>query len=132
MVTASAMEESRQEALDAGADSFIRKPFREADVFFELGKLLGLEYVFSAPVVAISEESALQGEVARQAGTIPAQLKSALLDAAELGDIIALHNLIEEQVSSGWPELGEYLTRLARDYKYDTIRKALQKGEGNL
>ncbi len=132
MVTASAMEESRQEALDAGADSFIRKPFREADVFNELGKLLGLEYVFSAPVSVISEEASLSGEVGRQAAKLPDSLTSSILEATELGDIIALHDLIEEQVSPGWPELGEFLFRLARDYKYDTIRKALQKKEGNM
>ena len=32
-LTASAFEENRQEAIDAGADGFLRKPFREEELF---------------------------------------------------------------------------------------------------
>jgi PAS domain S-box-containing protein len=46
-VSASAFDEDRLEALRAGADDFIAKPFREAVLFEKIGKLLGVEYVFS-------------------------------------------------------------------------------------
>jgi two-component system sensor histidine kinase/response regulator len=46
-VTASAFEEDRRKALDAGADDFLAKPFREAALFERVGKLLGVEYVMA-------------------------------------------------------------------------------------
>ena len=44
MVTASAMEEQRREALQSGADDFIRKPFKEREVFDVIGRLLDVKY----------------------------------------------------------------------------------------
>ncbi len=46
-ISASAFSQNRQEALRAGADDFIAKPFREAVLYETIGKLLGVAYVFS-------------------------------------------------------------------------------------
>ncbi|MEW6116466.1 MAG: response regulator [Nitrospirota bacterium] len=43
MVTASVFEDRRQEAIDAGADGYIRKPYRMQELFKEIGRLLNLE-----------------------------------------------------------------------------------------
>ena len=47
-ITAGAFEEERREALEAGADEFIRKPFRRNDILATLGQLLGIRWRFSA------------------------------------------------------------------------------------
>lgn len=47
-VTASAMDENRQELLKIGADDFISKPFREAELFQKIHTHLGVEYVYAA------------------------------------------------------------------------------------
>ncbi len=131
MVTASAMEESRQEALDAGADSFISKPFREADVFNELGNRLKLEYIY-APTAASSDYGGLpEGEIARQISELPQDAVEALLNAAERGEVIRLHNLIDEKLAPSWPGLAEHFHRLAHDYRYDMIKGMLQLGEAD-
>ncbi|MEW5744383.1 MAG: response regulator [Nitrospirota bacterium] len=44
MVTASVFEDRRQEAIDAGADGYIRKPYRMQELLHEIGKLLAIEY----------------------------------------------------------------------------------------
>src|SRR5688572_28956886 len=46
-VTASAMDENRQELMDIGADDFISKPFRDADLFQKIHAHLGVEYVYA-------------------------------------------------------------------------------------
>ena len=45
-VTASVLEKSEQEAMAAGSDGFIRKPFRKTEVFDQLKRALGIEYVY--------------------------------------------------------------------------------------
>jgi len=58
-VTASAMDENRQELLGIGADDFISKPFREAELFEKIHAQVGLEYVYAEhPTPAAQEESA--------------------------------------------------------------------------
>ena len=52
-VTASALDENRQELLAIGADDFISKPFREAEVFQKIHAHLGVAYVYAeAPAAA--------------------------------------------------------------------------------
>ena len=45
-VTASAMEENRNELMEIGADDFISKPFREVELFQKIHAHLGVEYVY--------------------------------------------------------------------------------------
>src|ERR1700674_1822905 len=58
-VTASAMDENRQELMEIGADDFISKPFREAELFQKIHDHLGVEYVYADhPAAAAQEERA--------------------------------------------------------------------------
>src|SRR5438067_9133304 len=57
-VTASAMDENRQELLEIGADDFISKPFREGDLFQKIRIHAGVEYVYAADTAAESQEEA--------------------------------------------------------------------------
>ena len=58
-VTASAMDENRQELLAIGADDFISKPFREAELFQKIHAQVGVEYVYAEePTAAAQEETA--------------------------------------------------------------------------
>src|SRR6185503_16220858 len=56
-VTASAMDENRQELMEIGADDFISKPFREAELFQKIHTQVGVEYVYAEPPAAAQEES---------------------------------------------------------------------------
>src|SRR5688500_2456691 len=46
-VTASALDDNRQELLSIGADDFISKPFREAELFGKMRAQVGVEYVYA-------------------------------------------------------------------------------------
>ena len=48
-VTASALEEERTVVKKAGCDDFLRKPFREADIFAIMNKHIGMRYIYEAP-----------------------------------------------------------------------------------
>jgi CheY-like chemotaxis protein len=45
-VTASAFQEDTQKALEAGADAYLRKPFKEHEVFECIETCLGVQYVY--------------------------------------------------------------------------------------
>ena len=45
-LTASTLGEERFVALEAGCDDFIRKPFRESDIFDAINKHIGVRYVY--------------------------------------------------------------------------------------
>ncbi|NCC26150.1 MAG: hybrid sensor histidine kinase/response regulator [Deltaproteobacteria bacterium] len=47
MITASAFEECRNEAAMAGADGFVRKPFKIAELLEELGRLMKIEFILA-------------------------------------------------------------------------------------
>src|SRR5688572_23975625 len=48
-VTASAMDENRLDLMAIGADDFISKPFREAELFQKIHAHLGVRYVYAEP-----------------------------------------------------------------------------------
>ena len=58
-VTASAMDENRQELIAIGADDFISKPFREMDLFQKIHDHAGVEYVYvEEPAAADPQQTA--------------------------------------------------------------------------
>lgn len=44
-ITASGLSDAEEESLAAGADAFVRKPYREADLLAKIGAALGVRYV---------------------------------------------------------------------------------------
>src|SRR5271166_1541179 len=56
-VTASAMDENRQELMGIGADDFISKPFREVELFEKIHTHLKVEYVYAENAAAAVEEA---------------------------------------------------------------------------
>jgi len=54
-VTASAMDENRQELLGIGADDFISKPFRDAELFQKIHAHVGVEFVYAEDPTAAAQ-----------------------------------------------------------------------------
>jgi signal transduction histidine kinase/CheY-like chemotaxis protein len=48
-LTASVLEEERAVILSAGCDAFMRKPFRETDIFDAMHKQIGVRYIYEDP-----------------------------------------------------------------------------------
>ena len=58
-VTACAFEDSRREALAAGADDFVTKPFREEELLETIHRVLGADYLYMEITSALSEEGGI-------------------------------------------------------------------------
>ena len=57
-LTANAFEEDRQLTLSVGCDDFVRKPFREEEIFEKIAQYLGVRYVCEDEVGRMKDENA--------------------------------------------------------------------------
>ncbi|MEI6500131.1 MAG: response regulator [Armatimonadota bacterium] len=130
-VTASSMLGHRQEAMHAGANDFLRKPFREAELFAKIKSQLGIEYLYSEDPSEAQptdvEPSA--GELTAEAVTVlPAQLISELHAATVEADRDRLLELIDEAESRD-AIVGRGLRSLAQRFDYRTLLGLLGTGQ---
>jgi CheY-like chemotaxis protein len=128
-LTASAFEEEREMILAEGCDDFVRKPFREAEIFQVLARHLDIRFMYQAEGEhggeAASERTSISKEgqtalsadaLAHLAPTWLAQLESAAAQA----DADVVLNLLE-QIQAQDPQLSASLRRLVHDFRFDII-----------
>ena len=122
-VSASTFEHERQEYLSEGFDAFIAKPVEAADLYACMADLLGVEYVLEkeaeTPASAPEPESV----------TMPAALKSRLLEAANLAQVTALEQGLDEAAQLGGEaaRLAEHLRQLSQDFQLEEITRVLDE-----
>jgi signal transduction histidine kinase/DNA-binding NarL/FixJ family response regulator len=95
-LTAHALEEEKEQILAAGCDDFVRKPFREYEIFGVMGKHLGLRYInedMGKEAVPAESDVDLSPE---QLAALPADLLSRLCDAVVELDRDRILALIEQ------------------------------------
>jgi two-component system sensor histidine kinase/response regulator len=118
-LTAQAFEEERAAILAAGCDDFVRKPFREEDIFEKMAQHLGLRYVCEeldqpagepAPVALTPDDLA----------ALPTGWIADLRQAARAGEAEQILELIE-QIKKGHAPLAEDLAQLIYEFRFDKI-----------
>jgi signal transduction histidine kinase/DNA-binding response OmpR family regulator/streptogramin lyase len=128
-ITASVLEEQREEILAAGCDDLVRKPFRDHEIFEAMARQLGVDYLY------------------REAGGKPASTQRADLTAEMLAEIPPellqeLHQTtlvlnreqtleVIERIGEHAPEIAEGLQTLVREYQIGRIRDLLGELEKN-
>ncbi|MBN2049718.1 MAG: transporter substrate-binding domain-containing protein [Spirochaetales bacterium] len=111
-LTASALEEDKQGILDAGADLFMYKPYKEEKLLGALGNLLEIDYEYDEDFSDIPEEPAA-------VENLPEALKEELLKAVKIGSRAEILELLERQ---GVPEgLKKKIVSLAQGYQFNEI-----------
>ena len=129
-LTASALDEDRAVILSEGCDDYMRKPFREEEMFEVVAKHLGVRYVYQdmTPTPAQEPTPSDQEEptawlAARLRAADPAWLAD-LERATTLGDLEAIERLAG-QVAEQDSALAEELARLADGFEHDRILVAI-------
>jgi len=123
VISASAFDHERVEALQRGADAFLAKPFREQAVFAHIEQLLGVRFLREESAVVHATEEALQ-----RLASLPAQLRTRISSAAAGGESDALQKLAAEAATHD-AAAGAELAALARSYRFDEIEAALEQPE---
>ncbi len=129
-LTASALEEERAIVLSAGCDDFVRKPFRDEELFEKMSAYLGLRYVYDEASLATDANGA-GPSAAERAQQLQAQLaaqspdwQAALSEAAEGCDDEAIASLAAQLPDSD-SLLGTSLLELVNNFQFDQILKLM-------
>ncbi len=125
MVSANVMEESRREALDAGANGFIRKPFRESEILDEIRRITGVEYVYREGGLASNARIEDHG-LGRVLAEVSPDWIVFVKQAADAADVEHLEALIS-QLRPEHAELARRLRQMAEQYNYPGLISLLEK-----
>ena len=121
-LTASALEEDRQLILSEGCDDYVRKPFRERDLYGMLEKHLGVRFVLAEEVAALAPapEPLSQPDLLARLAALPPASVEALRHAARFG---ALEPLRQAMAAIGEQDsvLAEQLTAWAEAFEHERI-----------
>jgi PAS domain S-box-containing protein len=115
-MSASAFEDDRRQALDAGATDFVRKPIRESELLEKIRAVLDIEYVYFTD---LPRQGAAPGGGATDSGRLclPArtveQLRQAI-DSADYDRIIAILDAMADTT----PEAATELRAIAERFDY--------------
>jgi CheY-like chemotaxis protein len=120
-LTASAFEEDREVVLAAGCDDFIRKPFREIEIFDALHRHLGVRFIYEIVTPALEAAASVSPEDLRAAvETLPAAWATDLYQATVALDVDQMLALIET-VRSQAPRLSDTLAQWVHNFEYDRL-----------
>jgi signal transduction histidine kinase/DNA-binding response OmpR family regulator len=117
-LSASVLPENRGQAIEAGADGFISKPFRDAELWAKVGELFGWKPEAAEPAPPGPEAAPPPGVEA--GGLLPAELGADLRQAALELDLDRVMTLIE-RVRAVDPELAGRLRGLAAQFDYESL-----------
>jgi CheY-like chemotaxis protein len=124
-LTASAFEEEQAVILAAGCDDFLRKPFREADIFTKMEQHLGTQFVYEQDV-EVATPTLNKADIMAGLSVVPVQLRDRLKQAALSGDMDDVEATIT-QIQSYHSPLATHLTQLANAFDYMKILTLLQE-----
>jgi CheY-like chemotaxis protein len=119
-VTASTFEEQRAIILSTGCDDFIRKPFREADIFDALRKHLGVSFVYDEPVSPTPTQNDANAITPDAIAALPTDLVANLHQATINGDKDLMLTLIDQIRCSNQP-LANALAALVNNFRYKQL-----------
>jgi len=118
-VTASAMDDNRQELMEIGADDFIGKPFREAELFQKIQAHVGVEYEYAdQPMPATRDEP--EELTSDSLADWPRDVVQAMREAVVTADLDQLLEIIG-QVEVRDPRIAQALRRLAEGFQYQKL-----------
>ena len=129
VVTASVLEDQRDEILGAGCDEFVRKPLKENEIFDAIAHLLEVGYLYSDVTQAqvSGEAPELTAEMLSQ---LPTELLEELRQATLVLDRAALTGLVE-RINAHAPDTAKALQTLVQNFQFGRIREMMEEIGGH-
>jgi CheY-like chemotaxis protein len=118
-VTASAMDDNRQELMEIGADDFVGKPFRDVEMFQKIHTHLGVEYVYAEEPSAASQVELAELTPDALAGW-PQNLIDPMREAVITADLDLLLARIQD-IEPRDPRVAHGLRHLAEGFQYQKL-----------
>ena len=126
-VSASVFEDDRQEAIDAGCDDFLPKPFKEEQLLEVLGRVLSLDWVYAtspAPTETPTTKTANGNE-----GMPSLEEIDAMLELSRRGDILGIKKRLAVlgSAAGSYADFVHALEPFVASYQMNRIRDTLLK-----
>ncbi|MBP0016571.1 MAG: response regulator [Cyanobacteria bacterium SBLK] len=118
-LTASVLEEEKAVILSAGCEDFMRKPFREEDIFAAMHEHIGVEFIYEE----IQEKTTQQTRaiLTRENLTaLPKEWQTELKEAVVNSDRKAMNGIVEK-IALEYGELAEALQKCLYNFEYEKI-----------
>jgi two-component system sensor histidine kinase/response regulator len=124
IMTASAFEEEKQEALAAGADGFLRKPIEQEHLFAMLEQQLGLRFQRAAAGPQAAPSAAFDVEQALL--QLGAAERQALLESVRALDL-RRSAIVLAGVATGLPQLAAHIAAMLEQHQYQSLCELLAR-----
>ncbi len=118
-VTASAMDDNRQELLGNGADDFMGKPFKEAELFQKIQTHLGVEFLYVEDAPAEDRDEVVE-LIPESLSSVHQDLIDQMREAVIGADLDQLLAKIQE-LEAPAPEIARGLRSLAERFEYQKL-----------
>jgi CheY-like chemotaxis protein len=120
------LEEERAIVLSAGCDDYIRKPFKEADIFEAIHSHIGVRYIYEQPTTAPTSIGADSDALTPAAlAALPFDLVINLHQAISELDVELMQSYIAQIGKLNAP-LSNALAALANKFQYEQLLKLTQ------
>jgi CheY-like chemotaxis protein len=126
-ITASAFKEQRQDVLAAGCDDMVIKPFREAEIFETMARLLDIQYRYEEKAIAVTPQEKIH-LTAEMLADLPGELLQELRQTTlELNNEATLEVIV--RVADRAPEVAAGLRDLLDNYQEAELLDLLEELE---
>jgi len=127
-LTASVLEEERAVVMGAGCDDFLRKPYREKDIWEMMSKHLGVRYVWEGGETERPETRESDGEVLTAAAikALPGEWVASLSQGLLEGDIDLMAAIVEK-ISTQNASLAEALEACLHNFEFEKVLALIQE-----
>ena len=127
-LTASVFEEEKAVVLSTGCDSFIRKPFREAEIFDAMEKQIGVQFIYETDENNEQKKTKIDVHKVINSQTIAnlsdawvKDFKQAIVNA----DSVTIDSLLEK-IKDNNPDLARAIYHLTENFEYETLLDLLE------
>ncbi|BAP54797.1 ATPase [Thioploca ingrica] len=118
-ITASVLEKEQAQALAAGCDDFVGKPFQEKAIFDMMNKYLGVRYVYKESDIITKPPSVITLTPATLAN-LPTDWKKAVNAAAERADAALILKLVA-QIQDEHADLAKSIVALVENFEFEQL-----------
>lgn len=127
-VSASVFADQRAEMLAAGMDDFVRKPYRQDEIFDCLARQLGVRFRRAPGAPPAESTPALSREAV---ASLPAALRRELADSLVLGNTERIDAIVG-RIANVDPLFAKTLARHVADFDYPPILNLLEAADGQM